>query len=438
MSLQAEDYLGAVTVIISLSEKDYAANEAPPPLTYMLPRSSVLLAVRDEVQRFFAPFTIPQAGLAPLIWLTHNDEPVPWQYPVGAIKDSINALTIMEYGGSFCSPLGGVLCPAAQYPAVYTTPLRLQARFTCVHADKPPTIPCPGQEDAVPGRSNEQAIREFLKQIIKGTHSAMYGNIKTLMDARSEVINDILNLSMCLSTGEPFVHALRLHRERVAALSRAAGKPQNVVLMINLPFAPNYLHFSVHRVPLMSRCNTVAGESSNLQDCSSSIPPCHRVDLVDGSDTCGSIYDTSVTLPAAYGESKSEPLAKSFGEVLWRAFFYLHRRWCNTVDGNPTDSRCSSFFRAISPFYTGLDDVSCLDGQLTTRMEELMHKFTSAGDAVDTETTLTVQLDKLPGPTRRLCFMLQGVCPPLHTPVGYLIDRFGSADGRLYVTLALL
>ncbi|KEG13494.1 hypothetical protein DQ04_00971040 [Trypanosoma grayi] len=442
MSLQLEDYTGAVPVVISLSDTDCTVQEKPSPLTYMLPRTTVLMAVRAEVQTFFSAFTVAKADATPLVWLTCKGEPVPWQYPVGAIKDSVSAATIAgmnQMSARYIPPTEDAQpSPADLYPSVFATPLELEVRITCVAADKPPTVPCPGQEDAHLRRSGEQAIWDYMKQVLKGTFSLMYGSIKALMDARSEVINDMLAFATCTTMGDPFVRAFRAHRERVAGLRRMAGEPQNVAIMINVPFGRGQLQFMLFRVSTTdwALCKNIspAGEEGNVTRHNEDSTSDEKNNKNNSTASCS---DGCEGPQSGDARQKKQPLDMPFGEVMWRALLVPYLQWHkHQGDDSATATNAAPFFDALSPFYAGLDDAPSLSHALASRAEMLVEDFIAAGDSTAERSMIRVALPTPPSLERRLCFMVQGLQPPLQTPVGYLLDRFASADMRLYVTLA--
>ncbi|ORC90973.1 uncharacterized protein TM35_000073970 [Trypanosoma theileri] len=470
MSLQIEDYTGAIPVIISLSDTDCSVQEKPAPLMYVLPRTSVLMAVRTEVQNYFSAFTVAKADSTPLVWLTCKGEPVPWQYPVGAIKDSINASVI----AGLCEPAKKFITtstdtikdtlasPAELYPTVFALPLTLEARITCLATEKPFSIPCPGQEDAASRRNGEQAVSEYLKQVMKGTFSLMYGSIKALMDTRSEVINDVLSLATCTSTGDPFIRALRAYNDRVAGLRRVTGEPQNIALMLNVPLGKNPLHFALFRVPTM--IGSLYDEKTSVGEQNEEVVPSGN----DNNNNNNNNNNSSMDLNKEHVGStkpKISVLEMPFGEVIWRALLEPYLMWrkfhgrnddgtsgansnSNNANNDANDISddsastllpCSApILRALTPFYRGLEDKSSSSSTLYSGTESLVREFIAAADATDEEKMIHVVLPSLPRRKRRLSFMLQGLQPPLQTPVGYLLERFTSADGRLYVTLVTL
>ncbi|RNF16572.1 uncharacterized protein Tco025E_05127 [Trypanosoma conorhini] len=438
MSLQVEEYMGAVPLMIFLSDTDCTVQEKPAPLTYVLPRSSVLMAVRSEVQAFFSSYTVVGADASLLVWLTWRGEPVPWHYPIGAIKDSINAFLIAGISDTqlrACRAESAQLSPAELYAAVFGSPLILEARITSVSAERPLTVPVPGQEDAISRRTADQAIGEFLKQVIKGTFSAMYGSIKALMDARSEVINDLLNFATCTSTGKPFVQALRAYKERIVGLRRLAGAPKNVAVMINNPLGKSTLQFALFRVPL--KPYSVGDEKSSHEE---SEKP--RSSVESNDTNCGTDCDAGTTSDAVGVDArlKGKSLESPFGMIIWRALLEPYFKWRKLGADDGSISPCAEpFLRAITPFYSGLDGDSSLDAVFSSPLaDSLVKEFIAAGDATREARSISVTLPASPLQERRLCLMVQGLQPPLCTPVGYLLDRFASADGRLYVTLAAL
>ncbi|KAH9579905.1 hypothetical protein LSM04_004066 [Trypanosoma melophagium] len=466
MSLQIEDYTGAVPVIISLSDTDCSVQEKPAPLMYVLPRSSVLMAVRAEVQKYFSAFTVAKADSTPLVWLTCKGEPVPWQYPVGAIKDSVNASVIAGLNEppkkiittSTDTITVASASPSELYPTVFALPLTLEARITCLATEKPLSVPCPGQEDAASRRNEEQAVGEYLKQVMKGTFSLMYGGIKALMDARSEVINDVLTLATCTSTGDPFVRALRAFNDRFAGLRRVTGEPKNIALMLNIPLGKNPLHFALFRVP--TTIVDLHDEKVSVSENKEETVPSGNDDNNENTNTNSSVDHNEENEDSS--RRKRSVLEMPFGEVIWRALLEPYLIWrkfygksdgdteCTNNDGNNDDNDASNactstllpcsapFIRALSPFYRGLEDKSFSNTALYSGTESLVREFIEAADATDEEKMIHVMLPSLPRRKRRLSFMLQGLQPPLQTPVGYLLERFTSADGRLYVTLATL
>ncbi|ESS69784.1 hypothetical protein TCDM_01504 [Trypanosoma cruzi Dm28c] len=435
---QAEEYVGAVPLIIFLSDTDCTVQEKPAPLTYVLPRSSVLMAVRSEVQNFFSSYTVVKADALPLVWLTWRGEPVPWHYPIGAIKDSINALLIAERGNTASRAYhteSSPLSPAELYPTVFGSPLMLEVRITCVTAERPLAVPFAGQEETLSRRSTDQAMGEFLKQVIKGTFSAMYGSIKALMDVRSEVINDLLNFATCISVGDPFVQALRAYNERIVGLRRLAGKPKNVAVMINNPFGKNSMHFALFRVPLGV---SGVGDDKFTHDKFEKTRSC----VESNNSNCSNDHEPSNPSDKLSGDvkPKEHPLETPFGMVVWRALLEPYLKWRNLNGEDGANSTCAEpFFRAISPFYNGLDTSASVNAALSSpAADALANDFIAAGDANTELIGIRVTIPATPPQERRLCLIVQGLRPPLCTPVGYLLDRFASADGRLYVTLAAL
>ncbi|RNF12756.1 hypothetical protein TraAM80_00111 [Trypanosoma rangeli] len=438
MSLQVEEYMGGVPLIIYLSDADCTVQAKPAPLTYVLPRSSVLMAVRSEVQAFFSFYTVAREDTTPLVWLTWRGEPVPWHYPIGAIKDSISALLIAEtdVAESRASQTEfSQLSPAELYAAVFGSPLILEARITCVSAERPLTVPVPGQEDVLSRRSADEAIGEFLKQVIKGTFSAMYGSIKALMDARSEVINELLSFATCTSIGDPFVQALRAYNDRIVKLRQLAGTPKNVAVMINIPLGKSTMQFVLFRVPLMS--SGVGDDRPTQKE--------HEEprSTIEGNDrSCNTNHDPGSVSDAVGVDAKlkGSPLDTPFGMVIWLALLGPYLKWQKlSGDDGSTSPGAEPFLRAISPFYSGLGSDFFVDEALSSPLvNSLVNEFIAAGDATLETQRIRVTLPASPPQQRHLCLIVQGLQPPLCTPVGYLLDRFASADGRLYVTLAAL
>nr|CCC90959.1 conserved hypothetical protein [Trypanosoma congolense IL3000] len=428
MSLQAEDYVGSVPVIISLSEMDCAVQEKPTPMSFLLPRTTVLMAVRGQVQKFFSPFTVVQEESAPLVWLTYKGEPLAWQYPVGALKDSIAALAMSNCNDAATGIRSGDVLtlpsPAEMNPTRFALPLLLEVRITSVVSDKPPAVPCPGQEDVVTGRNPDQAMRDYLKQMLKGTYSAMYGSIKLMMDARSEVINDMLNFATCIAVGEPLVQTLRAYNERLVALRRLAGSPSNIVVMMSAPFGNNLFRFFLSRVPIgeLGGSRKGSGSPESLHDESSGFVP--------GSDS-----SVDVT---AVADSYHKV---TFGEVMWHVLLRPYFQWWRQrANAESVPEGAAPLYYALSPFYEGVDEASVIGGEPTSWgvRSALIDKFISSGDGVSDGGVIHATAPTPQTVKGSVCFIVQGTRPPLSTPVKYLLERFASADGRLYVSLALL
>ncbi|AAZ11805.1 uncharacterized protein TEOVI_000347000 [Trypanosoma equiperdum] len=445
MATEAEEYVGGVPIIVSLSKTDCTIMEEPPSLSYLLPRTTALMAIRDDVQKFFSPFIAAQVDTPLLVWFTYNNEPVPWQYPVGAIKDSIIALKLCEGSGAdvpfLPDTVAALPSPAELNPHSFTVPLLLEARVTCVSSDKPLGVPCPGQEDNTACRNSEQTVRDYLKQIMKGTFSAMYGSIKGIMDARNEVINDMLNFALCTHMGEPLVQALRAHNERMTVLRRTVRNFSNVAVMINMPLANKFMHFALFRVPA-STCMASQGGGSTLKggDFRSSISSVEQSSGIVESVQIGQSVDGN---DGGMGASNATVVADdcnvTFGEIIWRALLVP---WCRrskqaVPDGAPADP-AAPFFQALSRFYEGMNDYVALGGVVSSSQAGvLIDKFISCSNAENDADGIYVTSSTAPTRRQRLGFVVQGTCPPLQTPVKYLLERFTSADGRLYVTFTV-
>ncbi|KAF8302634.1 hypothetical protein TcBrA4_0050190 [Trypanosoma cruzi] len=395
------------------------------------------MAVRSEVQNFFSSYTVVKADALPLVWLTWRGEPVPWHYPIGAIKDSINALLIAERGNTASRAYhteSSPLSPAELYPTVFGSHLCWRWRITCVTAEGRWRCPLLDRRRLflVAHRPGNGRILEAGD---KRNLSAMYGSIKALMDVRSEVINDLLNFATCISVGDPFVQALRAYNERIVGLRRLAGKPKNVAVMINNPFGKNSMHFALFRVPLGVYG---VGDDKFTHDKFEKTRSC----VESNNSNCSNDHEPSNPSDKLSGDvkPKEHPLETPFGMVVWRALLEPYLKWRNLNGEDGANSTCAEpFFRAISPFYNGLDTSASVNAALSSpAADALANDFIAAGDANTELIGIRVTIPATPPQERRLCLIVQGLRPPLCTPVGYLLDRFASADGRLYVTLAAL
>lgn len=105
------EYVGGVPVVVSLAEDDVLRpTERPAPAAFVLPRTTMLIAVVRDLLLLFRPYAAALHPENTQVWFSVGDSSVSWLYPVGVIKDYVNEFTRETRRAQYAA---AVACPTA-------------------------------------------------------------------------------------------------------------------------------------------------------------------------------------------------------------------------------------------------------------------------------------------------------------------------------------
>jgi hypothetical protein len=187
------DYVGGVPVVVSLAEDDVLhPTERPAPAAFVLPRTTMLIAVVRDLLLLFRPYAAALHSENTQVWFSVGDSPVSWLYPVGAIKDYVNECTretrLSQYTTAMSTPTTAAAAAVSGSPGISPSPSVQVQSLPLSVASEPLDLTfhihsiTKGNVRAgiVPLYVNydrlEEHIRMEVKQCHKAAYTCLYGN----------------------------------------------------------------------------------------------------------------------------------------------------------------------------------------------------------------------------------------------------------------------
>lgn len=181
------EYVGGIPVVVSLAADDVLhPTERPAPAAFVLPRTTMLIAVVSDLLYFFRPYAAALHPESTQVWFSVGDSPISWLYPAGVIKDYVKEYTRAERLAQFqatVAPPGsaaGSSSSACSSPLVQSLPfsvasepldLTFHIHSITKGSARAGTVPLYVNYDRL-----EEHIRMEIKQSHKAAYTCLYGN----------------------------------------------------------------------------------------------------------------------------------------------------------------------------------------------------------------------------------------------------------------------
>ncbi|CCW68007.1 unnamed protein product [Phytomonas sp. Hart1] len=411
--LDYKDYVGGIPLIVHLSEQDILSLvHRPLPLVFVLPRTTLLIAILHDVLEFFAPYGAVLNQYTTQVWFSYESMVVPWGYPVGAVRDfvqelqatrrrggspdrvrftdstSLHALTHRKPDGDGGGDTAGARDRQPLGVSFSSEPLELEFRIYQPSGFK--TI-----ERCAPFLVNfdrlDDYIRNEIKQLHKMAYSAIYGSYKRYLNAPESVLQVAVSMALYrpfeASSGSDFCDtALAVPRTFSSVTSSyllmeyhgmlksvSQGRRLTYVVQLGFPWAYRggkkgpilrFHYYPVNAAPLAARDPRWGGVLSSNSD-EKGITPKSLDRASSHSPEPGRSGRQAPHDPDCLLHADDEAL--TLGLLLWRLFCAPCLRWRRLFSfplSSPTGSTGASvsaegeeenndvFFRSMAVFYT--------------------------------------------------------------------------------------
>lgn len=228
--LTSKDYIGGVPVVVRLAESDVLRpTDRPAPAAFVLPRTTLLLAIVRDVLQLFAPYATALHPDSTQVWFSACDVPISWVYPVGAVKDYMNELlreqqtagllrVVAERAEEFtvgptassssASPsravAAGTALSQAFLSALMSAPLELDFHIHPVTRDGAllRVVPQHVRFDRL-----DDYLRMEIKQLHKASYTCLYGDYKTYQRETEASLQSAIGLALYrpFDAGQPVI-----------------------------------------------------------------------------------------------------------------------------------------------------------------------------------------------------------------------------------------
>lgn len=174
--LSESEYVGGIPVILHLADQDVITAQRPPPIAFILPRTTLLIAILRDALEAFSPFAAALHQYQTQVWFAYNGHVLRWTYPVGAVKDYVADLQrLTGHHGSEAEPL--------------------EMDFRICQPSSSKTL----QRDApffVNFKRLDDYIRNEIKQVHKASYTVLYGAYKYYQNKSEATLRPALGMAL--------------------------------------------------------------------------------------------------------------------------------------------------------------------------------------------------------------------------------------------------
>ncbi|KAG5473090.1 hypothetical protein CUR178_03008 [Leishmania enriettii] len=493
-----KEYIGGVPVVVYLADGDVLhPTDRPAPAAFVLPRTTMLLAIIPDLLRLFRPYAAALHPETTQVWFSIRDTPLSWLYPAGAVKDYVNECVREERTTHLSSSLSS--SPSSSSAAallqshvfsILSEPLELNFHIHSLTkgSSLARTVPLYINYDRL-----EEHIRMEVKQVHKAAYTALYGNYAIYQREAESALQAAVGLALYRPFDAPAQEQLQQQRYRNLSFSGDGGasagegdyspsaSPRggySASIAFTSPYLlaeyqhllrglltprPHVAYLIRIGFPFAYRGAAGRSESGYLQY------DTHRVSAAPA-------LALSATPTEAAAATAVEPEQLPLGLLLWRLFRIPILRWKaqqlqehSTDDtGAATAAHASAvvlseveltyqqLLRTLAPYYT--DPPDCATDRLE-KQEPLLTGNPSEPPAWAAWEQAMAQAfmrdyeeghekggpglafaeaaapSSSPNAVRRVRFVVQGIQPPLSTPGSFLEANLSSSDRSIFVTV---
>ncbi|KPA83108.1 hypothetical protein ABB37_02814 [Leptomonas pyrrhocoris] len=236
------EYAGGIPVVVSLAEEDVLhPTERPAPAAFVLPRTTMLIAVVRDLLQLFRPYAAALHPENTQVWFSVGNSPISWLYPAGVIKDYVNECTrevrLEQYAATMTSPTSDHAAAAAVPPtaspptssstlvqslplSVPSEPLDLTFHIHSITKGsvRAGTVPLYVNYDRL-----DEHIRMEIKQSHKAAYTCLYGNYTHYQREAESTLLPAIGLALYRPFDEVAQQQLQAQRLQGQAASRGGG-----------------------------------------------------------------------------------------------------------------------------------------------------------------------------------------------------------------------